>query len=69
MTVKGLLTELFNAFFPLRPIPLKDFPVHFNSMSCDQDRGFSEEYEVQKLSLCVCWCLSCLSLMSSVRSV
>ncbi|XP_034153836.1 receptor-type tyrosine-protein phosphatase H isoform X2 [Pangasianodon hypophthalmus] len=28
-----------------KPIHLKKFPMHFSSMSCDQNRGFSEEYE------------------------
>ncbi|KAF7691851.1 hypothetical protein HF521_010818 [Silurus meridionalis] len=28
-----------------KPIPLNKFPMHFNSMQCDQNRGFSEEYQ------------------------
>ncbi|KAG7317792.1 hypothetical protein KOW79_018827 [Hemibagrus wyckioides] len=28
-----------------KPIPLKNFPMHFSSMSCDENRGFSAEYE------------------------
>ncbi|XP_060718260.1 receptor-type tyrosine-protein phosphatase H [Tachysurus vachellii] len=28
-----------------KPIPLKNFPGHFSAMSCDENRGFIEEYE------------------------
>ncbi|XDV47148.1 hypothetical protein PO909_016852 [Leuciscus waleckii] len=28
-----------------RPIPVDKFPEHFQNMSCDENRGFSEEYE------------------------
>ncbi|KAK3515464.1 hypothetical protein QTP70_022951 [Hemibagrus guttatus] len=28
-----------------KPILLKKFPMHFSSMSCDENRGFSAEYE------------------------
>lgn len=29
-----------------RPISVDTFPEHFQNMSCDENRGFSEEYEV-----------------------
>lgn len=41
----------FYLIFFFRPIPLKNFPGHFSAMSCDENRGFIEEYEVQKHSL------------------
>ncbi|XP_077100377.1 receptor-type tyrosine-protein phosphatase H-like isoform X2 [Siphateles boraxobius] len=28
-----------------KPIPMDKFPEHFRNMSCDENRGFSEEYE------------------------
>ncbi|KAK7118123.1 hypothetical protein R3I94_021835 [Phoxinus phoxinus] len=28
-----------------KPIPMHKFPEHFRNMSCDENRGFSEEYE------------------------
>ncbi|XP_056105800.1 receptor-type tyrosine-protein phosphatase H-like isoform X2 [Rhinichthys klamathensis goyatoka] len=28
-----------------KPIPVDTFPEHFRNMSCDENRGFSEEYE------------------------